>query len=75
LNFERKRNEKINDAKKAVSNSGPRTRSCASLADGGRRAQPGNGEARVIVQENLYKEKFYKEFIELMTRPTPAAQK
>jgi inosine-uridine nucleoside N-ribohydrolase len=37
--------------------------------------QPGNGEARVIVQENLYKEKFYKEFIELMTRPTPAAQK
>lgn len=37
--------------------------------------QPGNGEARVIVQENLYKEKFYKEFIELMTRPTPGAQK
>ena len=33
------------------------------------------GVARVIVQENLYKEKFYNEFIELMMRPTPAAQK
>ena len=31
--------------------------------------QSGNGEARVIVQENLYKEKFYKEFIELMIGP------
>ena len=31
-------------------------------------SQPGLGEQRVTVQENLDKEKFYKEFIELMTR-------
>ena len=37
--------------------------------------QPGNGEARVIVQENLNRDRFYKDFVELMTRPTPGAQK
>ena len=37
--------------------------------------QPGNGEARVIVQENLYRDRFYRDFTELMTRPTPSAEK
>src|SRR5947209_3581487 len=35
--------------------------------------QPGMGESLVEVQQDLYKEKFYKEFVELMTRPTPGA--
>jgi inosine-uridine nucleoside N-ribohydrolase len=37
-------------------------------------SQPGLGEQQVIVQENLDKEKFYKEFVELMTRATPGAK-
>jgi purine nucleosidase len=37
-------------------------------------SQPGLGEQQVVVQENVDKEKFYKEFIELMTRPTPGAK-
>jgi hypothetical protein len=36
--------------------------------------QPGLGEQKVVVQENLNKEKFYGEFIELMTHPTPEAK-
>ena len=35
--------------------------------------QPGMGESLVEVQEDLDKGKFYKEFVELMTRQTPAA--
>jgi purine nucleosidase len=37
-------------------------------------SQPELGERQVVVQEDLDKEKFYREFVELMTRPTPAAQ-
>ncbi len=37
-------------------------------------SQPGLGEQLVVVQENLDKEKFYKEFVELMARPTPGAK-
>jgi purine nucleosidase len=37
-------------------------------------SQPGLGEQLVTVQEDLDKEKFYKEFAELMTRPTPDAK-
>ena len=37
-------------------------------------SQPGLGEQKVVVQENLDKEKFYKEFIELMIGP-PAEKK
>src|SRR5215472_16820696 len=37
-------------------------------------SQPGLGEQKVTVQEDLDKEKFYSEFVELMTRPTPAAK-
>ena len=36
--------------------------------------QPGMGESLVEVQQNLNKEKFYKEFVDLLTRPTPQAQ-
>lgn len=36
-------------------------------------SQPGLGEQRVTVQEELNKEKFYQEFVDLMTRPTPDA--
>jgi purine nucleosidase len=36
--------------------------------------QPGLGEPQVVVQENLDKEKFYSEFIDLMTRQAPGAQ-
>lgn len=35
--------------------------------------QPGTGESLVEVQQDLDKEKFYKEFVELMSRPTPGA--
>jgi purine nucleosidase len=35
--------------------------------------QPGLGEALVEVQADLDKEKFYKEYVELLSRPTPAA--
>jgi len=37
-------------------------------------SQPGLGEQKVTVQEDLDKEKFYSEFVELMTRPTPGAK-
>jgi purine nucleosidase len=35
--------------------------------------QPGMGEALVEVQQDLDKQKFYKEYVELLTRPTPGA--
>ena len=35
--------------------------------------QPGMGEALVDVQKDLDKEKFYKEYVDLLTRPTPSA--
>jgi purine nucleosidase len=35
--------------------------------------QPGMGEILVDVQKDLDKEKFYKEYVELLTRPTPQA--
>ncbi len=35
--------------------------------------QPGMGESLVEVQQDLDKDKFYKEFVELMSRATPAA--
>ena len=35
--------------------------------------QPGMGESLVEVQQDLDKVKFYKEFVELMTSPTPGA--
>ncbi len=35
--------------------------------------QPGAGEAVVEVQQSLDREKFYKLFVDLLTRPTPAA--
>jgi inosine-uridine nucleoside N-ribohydrolase len=35
--------------------------------------QPGMGEQLVEVQQDLDKEKFYKEYIDLLTRPTPHA--
>jgi purine nucleosidase len=38
-------------------------------------SQPGAGEPRVVVEENLDRAAFYKEFVELMTRPTPGAKK
>jgi inosine-uridine nucleoside N-ribohydrolase len=37
-------------------------------------SQPGLGEQQVVVQDDLDKEKFYREFIEIMTRPTPGAK-
>jgi len=36
--------------------------------------QPGLGEPRVVLQENLNRAAFYKEFVDLMTRPTPGAR-
>jgi len=36
--------------------------------------QPGTGEALVEVQQDLDKQKFYKEYIELLSRPTPNAR-
>jgi purine nucleosidase len=36
-------------------------------------SQPGMGEILVEVQDDLDTGKFYKEYIVLMTRPTPAA--
>jgi inosine-uridine nucleoside N-ribohydrolase len=39
------------------------------------RSQPGVGEPQVVLQENLDRAAFYKEFVELMTRPTPGAKK
>jgi purine nucleosidase len=36
--------------------------------------QPGMGEIEVEVQDDLDKEKFYKEYVELMSRPTPGAK-
>ncbi len=36
--------------------------------------QPGMGEQLVEVQQDLDKEKFYKEYVELLTRPTPGAR-
>lgn len=36
--------------------------------------QPGMGESLVEVQQDLDKERFYKDFVELMSRPTPSAQ-
>ena len=35
--------------------------------------QPGMGESLVEVQQDLDKAKFYKEYVELLTRPTPGA--
>jgi purine nucleosidase len=35
--------------------------------------QPGMGEVLVEVQDDLDKAKFYKEYVELLTRPTPGA--
>jgi inosine-uridine nucleoside N-ribohydrolase len=35
--------------------------------------QPGMGESLIEVQDNLDKEKFYKEYVDLLTRPTPQA--
>ncbi len=37
-------------------------------------SQPGLGEQQVIVQEDLEKQKFYREFVDLMMRPTPRAR-
>jgi inosine-uridine nucleoside N-ribohydrolase len=37
--------------------------------------QPGKGEVLAEVQDDLDKSKFYKQFVELMTRPTPGAEK
>ncbi len=36
--------------------------------------QPGMGEVLVEVQKDLDKEKFYKEYVDLLTRPTPSAR-
>jgi len=36
--------------------------------------QPGAGEILVDVQDDLDKAKFYKEYVELLTRPTPGAK-
>jgi inosine-uridine nucleoside N-ribohydrolase len=36
--------------------------------------QPNNGEALVEVQDDLDKQKFYKEYVELLSRPTPSAK-
>jgi purine nucleosidase len=36
--------------------------------------QPGMGEILVDVQRDLDKEKFYKEYVDLLTRPTPQAK-
>ncbi len=36
--------------------------------------QPGMGEALVEVQDDLDKQKFYKEYTELLSRPTPGAR-
>jgi purine nucleosidase len=36
--------------------------------------QPGMGEVLVDVQKDLDKEKFYNEYVDLLTRPTPQAQ-
>ena len=36
--------------------------------------QPGMGEILVEVQDDLDKQKFYKEYIDLLTRPTPGAK-
>jgi len=38
------------------------------------KAHPGMGEILADVQDDLDKEKFYKEYIDLMTRPTPDAK-
>ena len=37
-------------------------------------SQPGLGEVLVEVQDDLNKEKFYKEYVELLSRPTPGAK-
>lgn len=37
-------------------------------------SQPGLGEILVDVQDDLDKAKFYKEYVELLTRPTPGAK-
>jgi purine nucleosidase len=37
-------------------------------------SQPGLGEILVEVQDDLDKDKFYKEYVELLTRPTPGAK-
>jgi inosine-uridine nucleoside N-ribohydrolase len=36
--------------------------------------QPGMGEQLVEIQQDLDKEKFYKEYVDLLTRPTPDAR-
>ena len=36
--------------------------------------QPGSGEVLAEVQDDLNKEKFYKEYVELLSRPTPGAK-
>jgi len=36
--------------------------------------QPGMGEIEVEVQDDLDKQKFYKEYVELLSRPTPGAK-
>ena len=38
------------------------------------KTHPGMGEIRADVQDDLDKDKFYKEYIELMTSPTPGAK-
>jgi hypothetical protein len=37
--------------------------------------QPGLGEIEAEVQDDLDKTKFYREFVELMARPTPQEMK
>jgi purine nucleosidase len=37
-------------------------------------SQPGLGEILVEVQDDLDKDKFYKEYVDLLTRPTPGAK-
>ena len=37
--------------------------------------QPNMGEVLVEVQDDLDKQKFYKEYAELLSRPTPMAKK
>ena len=36
--------------------------------------QPGMGEVLVEVQDDLDKQKFYREYVELLSRPTPNAK-
>ena len=38
------------------------------------KTHPGMGEILADVQDDLDQQKFYREYIELMTRPTPGAK-